>query len=155
MQVAAGGNDVALVEKERPDLVLVDLMMPEVDGFLVCERIRKGPAGADIQIVVLSALDALDGKVRALQLGADDYLVKPLESRELISRINAMLDSATRLRRQGAQARGRLTVVAGAKGGIGTSTVAINVAATMVGARALRRLCWPTWLSRSAPWAAC
>ena len=58
VQAAAGGNDgVVLVEKERPDLVLVDLMMPEVDGFAVCERIRKGPAGADIQIVVLSALD--------------------------------------------------------------------------------------------------
>jgi CheY-like chemotaxis protein len=63
VQVAAGGNEgVALVEKERPDLVLLDLMMPEVDGFMACERIRKGPAGADIQIVVLSAADGLDGK---------------------------------------------------------------------------------------------
>jgi len=45
--VATGGQEgVALVEKERPDLVLVDIMMPEVDGFMVCERIRKGPAGA-------------------------------------------------------------------------------------------------------------
>ncbi|HEV3460965.1 MAG TPA: response regulator [Candidatus Dormibacteraeota bacterium] len=130
VQVAAGGNEgVALVEKERPDLVLVDLMMPGVDGFMVCERIRKGPAGADVQIVVLSAADGLDGKVRALELGADDYLVKPVESRELVSRINAMLESGARLRLRGSQARGRLTVVAGAKGGIGTSSVAMNLAA--------------------------
>jgi len=130
VQAATGGNEgVALVEKERPDLVLVDLMMPEVDGFMVCERIRKGPAGADIQIVVLSALDELDRKVRALELGADDYLVKPVESRELVTRIKAMLERGARLRQSGSQARGRLTVVAGAKGGIGTSTVAMNLAA--------------------------
>jgi DNA-binding response OmpR family regulator len=131
VQVAAGGNEgIALVEKERPDLVLLDLMMPEVDGFSVCERIRKGPAGAGTQIVVLSALDAVDGKIRALELGADDYLVKPVESRELVTRIKGMIDRADRLRQQGSQARGRLTVVAGAKGGIGTSTIAINLAAT-------------------------
>ena len=131
VQLAAGGNEgVALVEKERPDLVLVDLMMPEVDGFTVCERIGKGPAGAGTQIVVLSAQDAVDAKVRALELGADDYLVKPVESRELVTRIKVMLDRADRLRQQGSQTRGRLTVVAGAKGGIGTSTVAINLAAS-------------------------
>ena len=131
VQVAAGGDEgIALVEKERPDLVLVDLMMPEVDGFAVCERIRNGPAGAGTQIIVLSALDAVDGKVRALELGADDYLVKPIESRELVSRIKVMIDRADRLRQQGSQAQGRLIVVAGAKGGIGTSTVAINLAAS-------------------------
>jgi len=130
VQVAAGGNEgIALVEKERPDLVLVDLMMPEVDGYSVCERIRKGPAGAGTQIIVLSALDGVDGKIRALELGADDYLVKPVESRELLTRIKGMIDRADRLR-QGSQARGRLTVVAGAKGGIGTSTIAINLAAS-------------------------
>src|SRR5207245_517811 len=131
VQVAAGGNEgIALVEKERPDLVLLDLMMPEGDGFSVCERIRKGPAGAGTQIVVLSALDTVDGKIRALELGADDYLVKPVESRELVTRIKGMIDRADRLRQQGSQARGRLTVVAGAKGGIGTSTIAITLAAS-------------------------
>ena len=116
VQAAAGGNDsVVLVEKERPDLVLVDLMMPEVDGFTVCERIRKGPAGADIQIVVLSVLDGLDAKVRALEMGADEYLVKPVESRELLARLKVMLERADRLRQQGSIARGRLTAVAGAR----------------------------------------
>jgi CheY-like chemotaxis protein len=130
VKAAPGGNEgVALVEKERPDLVLVDLMMPEVDGFAVCERIRKGPAGADTTIVVLSVLDGLDAKVRALDLGADEYLVKPVESRELLARLGGMIDRAERLRAQGSHARGRLTVVAGAKGGIGTSTVAMNLAA--------------------------
>jgi CheY-like chemotaxis protein/MinD-like ATPase involved in chromosome partitioning or flagellar assembly len=136
VQAAAGGNEgVALVEKERPDLVLVDLLMPEVDGFMVCERIRKGPAGADVQIVVLSVADGLDGKLRALELGADDYLVKPVESRELVTRIKVMLERGARLRQRGSQARGRLTVVAGAKGGIGTSTIAMNLAAMYAGGK--------------------
>jgi pilus assembly protein CpaE len=136
VQAAPGGDEgVALVEKERPDLVLVDLMMPEVDGFRVCERIRKGPAGAHTTIVVLSVLDGLESKVRALELGADEYLVKPVESRELLLRLRGMIDRADRLRQQGSQARGRLTVVAGAKGGIGTSTVAMNLAALVTRGR--------------------
>jgi CheY-like chemotaxis protein/MinD-like ATPase involved in chromosome partitioning or flagellar assembly len=130
VQLASAGDEgVALVEKERPDLVILDLMMPGVDGFTVCERIRKGPAGPETQIVVLSALDGSDRKVRALEVGADDYLVKPVESREFLARIKVALDRANRFRQQGSQARGRLTVVAGAKGGIGTSTVAMNLAA--------------------------
>lgn len=130
VQLASGGNEgVALVERERPDLVILDLLMPEVDGFTACERIRNGPAGSQTQILVLSALEALDRKVRALELGADDYLVKPIESRELLARVKVTLDRADRLRQQGSQSRGRLTVVAGAKGGIGTSTVALNLAA--------------------------
>ena len=135
VDAASGGNEgIALVEKERPDLVLLDLMMPEVDGYTVCERIRKGPAGPDTQIVILTAMDALPSKVRALEAGADDYLVKPVEGKELLARIKVTLDRAERLRRQGSHARGHLAVIAGAKGGIGTSTVAINLAAlTTVG----------------------
>jgi DNA-binding response OmpR family regulator len=137
VKAAAGGNEgVALVEKERPDLVLVDLMMPEVDGFAVCERIRKGPAGAETTIVVLSVLDGLEAKVRALELGADEYLVKPVESRELLARLKGMVDRTERLRTQGSQPRGRLTVVAGAKGGIGTSTIAMNLAALQAAGKA-------------------
>src|SRR5579864_3218752 len=130
VEVAAGSNEgIALVESSRPELVILDLMMPEVDGFTACERIRKGPAGAETQIVILSALDDTAHKVRALEIGADDYLVKPVEARELLARIRVSLDRAERLRQQGSHARGRLAVVAGAKGGIGTSTVAMNLAA--------------------------
>ncbi len=67
----------ALIEREYPDLVILDLAMPGVDGYAVCKRIRSGPAGGHTQIVALSALDGVDDKVRAFQLGADDYLVKP------------------------------------------------------------------------------
>lgn len=123
-----GTEGLALVEREHPDLVVLDLMMPGVNGFDVCERIRKGPAG-HTQIVVMSALDAIDEKVKALELGADDYLVKPVATAELIARLKAMIGRADKLRQEGARTNGRLIAVAGAKGGIGTSTVAANLAA--------------------------
>lgn len=129
VQVAAGGAEgVGLVEREHPDLVLCDLLMPEVAGLEVCERIRKGPA-SHTQIVMLSAVDALEEKVKALEAGADDYLVKPVPAAELVARVKAMLGRADKLRQEGARSNGRLIVLAGAKGGIGTSTVALNLAA--------------------------
>ena len=132
VQAAAGGAEgLALVEKEHPDLVLLDLVMPEVDGFTVCEQIRKGAASGNPQIVVLTALDEIEPKVRALELGADEVLVKPVDPRELVARVSRMLARVEELRAQGGGMRGQLTVVAGAKGGIGTSTVAANLAATL------------------------
>ena len=123
-----GAEGVALVEREHPDLVLLDLMMPGVTGYEVCERIRRGPA-SHTQIVVMSVLEEVEAKVKALELGADDYLVKPVATAELLARVKSMIGRGERLRQQGARTNGRLVAVAGAKGGIGTSTVALNLAA--------------------------
>ncbi|TMF56287.1 MAG: response regulator, partial [Chloroflexi bacterium] len=126
--VAQGAEGVALVEREHPDLVLLDLMMPGVTGYQVCERIRKGPA-SHTQIVVMSVLEGVEEKVKALELGADDYLVKPVATAELLARVRSMIGRGERLRQEGARTNGRLVALAGAKGGIGTSTVAVNLAA--------------------------
>ena len=137
VQTASGGAEgIALVEHDYPDLVLLDLEMPAVDGFAVCKQLRNGPAGGHTQIVILSAHDGVDEKVRAFQLGADDYLVKPVAPRELVARVRAMLSRAERLRQEASQTRGRLVVVAGAKGGIGTSTAAMNITAAHARANA-------------------
>ena len=132
---ASGAEGIAMVEREHPDLVLCDLLMPEVDGLEVTERIRKGPAG-HTQIVVLSAVDAIDEKIKVLERGADEFLVKPVGGAELVARVRARLGRAEALRQQGARRNGRLCAVLGAKGGIGTSSVAINVAATLGGRKA-------------------
>ncbi len=130
VDVAGGGEaGVAVVERERPDIVLLDLLMPGVTGFDVCQRIRSGPAGHTTQIVIISAVDGVDEKVKALEMGADDFLVKPVAPPELVARIKAMLGRAEVFRQQGARTNGRLIAVAGAKGGIGTSSVAVNLAA--------------------------
>ena len=127
---ASGAEGISMVEREHPDLVLCDLLMPEMDGLEVTGRIRKGPA-SHAQIVVLSAIDAVEEKIKVLERGADDYLVKPVGPAELVARVKAMLGRADALRLQGARRNGRLMAVLGAKGGIGTSSVAINLAAAL------------------------
>jgi two-component system KDP operon response regulator KdpE len=83
-----GCDAVALVEAHQPDAVLLDLMLPGVDGFELCRELReRSPVG----IIVLSARRAETDKVRALNLGADDYMTKPFGIEELLARINATL----------------------------------------------------------------
>lgn len=77
-----------LVDSEKPDLVILDVMMPDMDGFEVCKEIRKGN---NIPIIMLTARGELTDKVVGLELGADDYLSKPFEPRELVARIQTVL----------------------------------------------------------------
>src|SRR5438477_3077678 len=74
--------------REQPDLVILDLMLPALDGLEVCRRIR---AWANTPILMLTARQGEDDRVAGLELGADDYLVKPFSPRELVSRVKAIL----------------------------------------------------------------
>ncbi len=75
-------------EKSDPDLVLLDIEMPKADGFEICRQIRRN---SDVPIIFLSGRARLQDKVQGLQIGADDYLVKPFEPSELIARVEAVL----------------------------------------------------------------
>ena len=86
-----GAKALDLLTREKPDLILLDIMMPKVDGLAVCERIRRR---SRVPIIMLSALEQEDSKVRALEAGADDYLTKPFGTRELIARVRAALRRA-------------------------------------------------------------
>ena len=81
----------ALVQQELPHLVILDVMMPNVDGYTVCQRIRKNPDTQVIPVLMLTALGVLDDKVKGFDVGADDYLVKPFEIPELLVRVRALL----------------------------------------------------------------
>lgn len=81
----------ALVQQELPQLVILDVMMPGVDGFTVCKRIRQNPATEKIPVLMLTALGMTDDKVQGFDVGADDYLVKPFEIPELLVRVRALL----------------------------------------------------------------
>jgi DNA-binding response OmpR family regulator len=83
-----GSAALELVEREPPDLVILDVMMPRMDGFEVCRRIRQK---MDVPIIFLSAKGETADKVSGLQLGADDYLAKPFEPAELLARVKAVL----------------------------------------------------------------
>lgn len=90
---ANGKSGVEAYETEEPDLVILDLMMPEMDGFEVCKRIRSSERGTPI--IMLTAKASEVDKVVGLELGADDYLTKPFGMRELFARIKALLRRAT------------------------------------------------------------
>jgi len=83
-----GEQAIELVSTQHPDLVILDLMMPHVDGFEVCRRIRQT---MDVPIIILSAKGETSDKVAGLELGADDYLPKPFEPSELLARVRAVL----------------------------------------------------------------
>src|SRR5438876_6763158 len=91
LEASNGLEAVAVWENEQPDVLILDLMMPRMDGLEVCRRVR---AHSTVPIIVLTALDAESDKVAALDLGADDYLTKPFGVEELLARVRAVLRRA-------------------------------------------------------------
>jgi two-component system, OmpR family, response regulator len=86
---ANGRQALEVIPKDRPDLVLLDVMMPDLDGFEVCRRLRRD--GDRTPVLFLTARDSTEDKVRGLTLGGDDYLQKPFSLDELIARAHAVL----------------------------------------------------------------
>lgn len=90
--IAEGGEAaLQLLERERPDLVLLDVVMPGLDGFATCRRLKEGPAGRDLPVLFMTALDDPDEKVRAFGAGAADYITKPAYVPEVLARVGAHL----------------------------------------------------------------
>ncbi len=100
-----GARALAAVRSEKPDLVVLDLMLPEVDGLEVCKLLRRDPATARIPIIMLTARAAEMDRVVGLELGADDYVTKPFSPRELVLRIRKLLARAGAPEEPGAQIR--------------------------------------------------
>nr|WP_320017242.1 SpoIIE family protein phosphatase [uncultured Desulfobacter sp.] len=86
-----GETALTIAQKMRPDLILLDIMMPGIDGFEVCRRLKADPDTQKIPVIFLSALDDTGDKVRGLQLGAVDYVAKPFQPEEVIARVNTHL----------------------------------------------------------------
>jgi len=79
------------LRREKPDLVLLDLMLPDIDGLDVCRHVRRQEGPADVPVIMLTARGDESDKVLGLELGADDYLTKPFSVKELVARIHAVL----------------------------------------------------------------
>ncbi len=86
-----GVSALEAMQRQRPDLLLLDLMMPRKDGFAVLKTIRESPALADLPVIILTAMGDMDGKIRGMELGADDYVTKPFKLVELQTRIGSAL----------------------------------------------------------------
>ncbi|MCP5098698.1 MAG: response regulator [Chloroflexi bacterium] len=161
----SGFRGVSLAETELPDLIMVDGMMPEMDGWEVCRRVRKIEELAGTPIIMFSAVEESEQKLAGFDAGADDYLTKPTEPDELIERVQALLQAVTPrhtgsvMASSGGRAKkdplmttqqvslrepagvaftsslmsdqSSLIVVLGARGGVGTTTLSINLAASL------------------------
>ena len=88
---ASGREALAQVEAEQPDLVLLDVVMPEMSGYEVCRKIRANPATEILPIVMVTALDPSEERVKGLEAGADDFLTKPINQAELMARVRSLL----------------------------------------------------------------
>lgn len=86
-----GKRALAIVEDNIPDLILLDIMMPEMDGYEVCQLLKANEAVCDVPVIFLSALDKIMDKVKAFEMGGVDYITKPLEEKEILARVQTHL----------------------------------------------------------------
>lgn len=130
--ISAHSGEQALLkaQTQTPDLVILDLMIPDMDGYEICRRLRDNPQTAHLPIIMFTAKTLVGDKVAGFQAGADDYLTKPVHPAELASHVEALLERSETKETEGQPIpRARVIGVLGAKGGVGTSTLAVNLAA--------------------------
>src|SRR5689334_8323202 len=130
--VAANSGTQALAKatNDHPNLIILDVMMPDMDGYEVCRRLRANNDTRPIPIIMFTTKTLVDDKVTGFEAGADDYLTKPTHPAELASRVKAVL-ARSQAQRRTASDTGAVVGFIGAKGGVGATTVATNVAAVM------------------------
>jgi DNA-binding response OmpR family regulator len=133
VSAAAGGTQgLAQAESERPDLILLDIMMPDIDGYELCRRLKSDPRLARIPVIIFSAKTSADDKIAGFEAGADDYLTKPTHPTELASRIKTLLARSTIERSAPpSKPRGAVVTILGVRGGAGTTTLALNLSALL------------------------
>jgi CheY-like chemotaxis protein/MinD-like ATPase involved in chromosome partitioning or flagellar assembly len=122
-----GTQAIAMARNEKPELILLDIMMPEIDGFETARQLRKDNDTSSIPILMFTARSQLEDKVAGYEAGADDYLAKPVHPAELVARIKALL---TRIKpvAPASPENGHVIGVIAARGGMGVSTLTLNLA---------------------------
>ena len=128
MKAQSGPEALEKLHVDLPDLMIVDVMMPHMDGYEVCRTVKGDPRTAHLPVVMLTAKAQTASQLEGFRAGAVDYITKPVHPQDLVARIAAVLERA-----QSAHAENgpSLIAVAGAKGGVGATTLAVNVAAAL------------------------
>ncbi len=129
--IAAASNGhqaLIMAESEMPDLIILDVMMPDMDGVEVTRRLRAGAMTRDIPIIMFTAKTQVEDKIEGFDAGVDDYLTKPTQPRELLAHVRAVLARSTKARQVTPPAeKGCLIGLISARGGLGVSTLALNL----------------------------
>jgi pilus assembly protein CpaE len=138
-QISAATNGQQGLDKafeEDPDLILLDVMMPDMDGYEVTRRLRQNPSTAEIPILMFTAKTQLDDKVAGFEVGANDYLTKPTHPSELQARVKTLLSRVSEKKGSSAynaeENRGYVIGILGGRGGLGVTTLAVNIAAGLL-----------------------
>jgi len=128
-----GSQGLTKALEERPDLILLDVMMPDMDGYEVTRRLRRNPATASTPILMFTAKTQLDDKVTGFEVGADDYLTKPTHPTELQAHVRALLARTAHKEPEvtppPSEQRGYVIGVLSPRGGLGVTSLAVNLAA--------------------------
>lgn len=119
-----GTEGISKARSEEPDLLILDIMLPGIDGFEVCHRLRSESQTAHLPILMLSGKAQEADKATGMKVGADDYVTKPAAPRELVSRVESLLARKT-------AAKSKIIAFLGTKEGVGTTTMLVNVAVTL------------------------
>lgn len=125
---SSGAQAIDLVKSEPPDLILLDIMMPEMDGFEVTRRLRAESVTSQTPILVFTAKSQIEDKVTGYESGADDYLTKPTHPAELTAHIKALLSRSKKAAIEaGPSGKGMVVGILAPKGGLGVSTLTLNL----------------------------
>lgn len=132
LEYAKSGNEgLAKIPSFNPEMLIVDLKLPEMDGFEILQRLRRDPKFSHTPVIVITAKDELSEKLKAFELGADDYLVKPFQPEELVARMGilARRGRAIQMARKDATDKKISTVltVHSLRGGLGCSSLVVNL----------------------------
>jgi CheY-like chemotaxis protein len=132
-----GEQGLAHADADSPDLILLDVMMPQMDGYEVARRLRSNPDTANIPILMFTAKAQLDDKVTGFEAGADDYLIKPTHPTELQAHVKALLSRSSKGRTTNppstpTEPAAYFTGVIAPRGGLGVSTIALNLAVSLL-----------------------
>jgi len=128
--VTAGNGPDALkgIVREKPDLVILDVLMPGMDGYQVCQELRKNASTVHLPIILLTTRGGVSDRIAGLQAGADDYVTKPFDLRELTLRVQALLARAVKPK---TPHKARVITFFSLKGGVGVTTLTVNVAVSL------------------------
>jgi pilus assembly protein CpaE len=118
------------IKGKKPDLVILDIVLPDINGYEICSKLRQNPETAHLPVIMLTGLDTVEEKIKGFQVGADAYLPKPVSSEELVQRIKALLRRGTPALPSGETRQpGKIICVFSLRGGLGSTTIASNLAA--------------------------